>query len=141
MVGQELVINLRPDHPSLAREDSSVTPRASKEVDRGSCLKRLPFMKKGSHPAPQASKKGRRVPERRRAPSTRVEYFVPWVAPISSLLPASQEKEEEDEMTDLIHNFGTQKLKRGASFKRATNATPDVVGDADKHSTDGGSEE
>ena len=45
---------------------------------------------------PQVSKKGRRVLERRRMPSTRVEGFVPWVAPISSLPPASEEEEEED---------------------------------------------
>ena len=77
MVGRELAINLRPEQPSLAREDPSVSPRASKEVDRGNRLKHLPFTKKGSRPAPQASKKGRRVPEQRRAPSTGVEDFVP----------------------------------------------------------------
>ena len=111
VVGRELEINLRPEQPSLAREDPGVAPRASKEVDRGSRLKRLPFTKKGSRSAPQASKKGRRVPERRRAPGTRVEDFIPWVAPISSLLPSSEEEEEEDEMADLIYNFGTRKHK------------------------------
>ena len=34
-----------------------------------------------------------------------MEDFVPWVAPISSLPPASEEEEEEDEMADLVHNF------------------------------------
>ena len=63
-------------------------------------------MKNGSHPAPQASKKGRRVPEQRRTPGMGVEDFVPWVAPISSLPHASEEEEEEDEMFDLSHNFG-----------------------------------
>ena len=63
VVGRKLAISLRFEQSSLSREDSVVTPRASKEVDRGSHLKRLPSMKKGSHPAPQASKKGRRVPE------------------------------------------------------------------------------
>ena len=141
VVGQELAISLRPKQPSLAIEDPGVSPRASKEVDRGSHLKRLPFTKKGSHPALQASKKGRRVPERRRAPGTGVEDFVPWVASILSLPfpPASEEEEEEDEMADLIHNFGARKRKRGSSFKRATDATPEVVSEADQHLTGGGS--
>ena len=106
-------------------------PRASKEVNRGNRLKRLPFTKKGSHPAPQTSKKGRRVPELRRAPGTGVEDFVSWVAPILSFSLANKEEEEEDEMADLVHNFGARKRKRGASFKRATDATPKVVGEAD----------
>ena len=77
MVGHELAINLQSEQPSLTREDLDVTPRASKEVDRSNHLKRLPSMKKGSRPAPQASKKGRRVPKQRRTPGTRVEDFVP----------------------------------------------------------------
>ena len=44
-------------------------------------------------------------------------------------------------MADLIHNFGTWKRKRGASFKRATDTTPKVVSEADQHPTGGGSEE
>ena len=44
-------------------------------------------------------------------------------------------------MADLIHNFGARKNKRGANFKRATDATLEVVGEADQHSTDGGFEE
>ena len=36
-------------------------------------------------------------------------------------------------MADLIHNFGAQKLKQGANFKRATDATPEVVDEADQH--------
>ena len=67
VVGQELVIGLRLEQPSLAREDSGLAPQASKEVDRGSRLECLPSTKKGSRPAPQASKKGRRVPEWRSA--------------------------------------------------------------------------
>ena len=47
VVGQELVISLRSEQPSLAREDFDPAPQASKEVDRGSRLKRLPFKKKG----------------------------------------------------------------------------------------------
>ena len=97
-------------------------------------------MKKGSRPAPQASKKGRRVLEQRRAPGAGVDDFVPWVALISSLPPpppppppppANEEEEEEDEMADLVYNFGAWKRKWGASFKRATISTPEVVGEAD----------
>ena len=38
-------------------------------------------------------------------------------------------------MADLVHNFGAQKRKRGASFKRVTDATPKVVGEDDQHPT------
>ena len=81
------------------------------------------------------------MPEQRRTPGTGVEDFVPWVAPISSLPPASEEEEVEDDMADLIHNFGVQKRKQGASFKRTTDVTPEVMGEADQHSAGGGSEE
>ena len=43
---------------------------------------------------------------------TGVEDFVSWVAPISSLPPAKEEEDEEDEMTNLIHNFGARKRKQ-----------------------------
>ena len=43
-------------------------------------------------------------------------------------------------MTDLVHNFGARKRKRGAIFKRVTDATPKVVGEADQHPTSGGLE-
>ena len=111
------------------------------EVNRGSRLERLPFTKKYSRLTPQASKKGRQVLERRRAPGAGVKDFVPWVAPISSRPPASEEEEEENKMVDLVHNFGTRKRKRGASFKRMTDATPEVVGEADQHPTGGSLEE
>ena len=44
--------------------------------------------------------------------------------------PPTREEEEEEEMVDLVHNFGTRKRKQGANFKRATGATPKVVGEA-----------
>ena len=72
--------------------------------------------------------------------SAGVEDFVPWVTPISSLPTASEKEEEEDEMANLVHNFGARKRKRGASFKRAADATPEVVGEADQHPTSWGSE-
>ena len=128
VVGRELVINIRPEQPFLAREDSGPAPHASKRVDMGSRLEGFPFAKKDSWPAPQAFKKGRRVPERLRAPGGGVEDFVSWVVPVSSHPLASEEEEEEDEMVDLAHNFGTRKRKRGTSFKRAIDATPKVVG-------------
>ena len=43
-------------------------------------------------------------------------------------------------MVDLVHNFGAQKRKRGASFKRVTDATLEVVGEADQHPTEEGSD-
>ena len=43
-------------------------------------------------------------------------------------------------MTDLIHNFGTRKRKRGASFNRTADVTPEAMGEADQHSAGGGSE-
>ena len=64
-----------------------------------------------------------------------MEDFVPWVAPISSHPLISEEEEEEDEMADLVQNFDAQKHKRGVSFKRETDATPEVVGKADQHPT------
>ena len=51
-----------------------------------------------------------------------------------------REEEDEDEMVDLIHNFGTRKRKRGASFKRTTGATLEVVSEADQHPTGEGSD-
>ena len=44
-------------------------------------------------------------------------------------------------MSDLIHNFGVQKRKRGASFEQTTDVTLEVMGEAEQHSTGGGSEE
>ena len=69
VVGRELVISTQLGQHSPAREDSGPSPQASKKVDRGSSLKSFPFTKKGYLPAPQASKKGRQVPEWIRAPS------------------------------------------------------------------------
>ena len=69
-----------------------------------------------------------------------MEDFIPWVPPISSRPPAMEEGEKEDEMVDLVHNFGARKPKRGASFKRATDTTLEVVGEASQHPTDEGSD-
>ena len=69
-----------------------------------------------------------------------MEDFVPWVPPISRRPPTSEEEEEEDEMDDLIHNFGARKRKRGVSFKRVTDATPEVVGEGSQQPTSEGSD-
>ena len=119
--------------PSFAREDFGLVPQASKKDDRGSRLERLPFVKKGTCPSPQESKKGRRVLELLKTLGAGVEDFIPWVSPISSCPPAREEEEEEEEkeeMADLVHNFGARKHKKGANFKRAIGATPEVVVEA-----------
>ena len=51
------------------------------------------------------------MPEQLREPEARVEDFVPWVSPISSRPPTREEEEVEDEMDDLVHNFGERKRK------------------------------
>ena len=66
-------------------------------------------------------------------PGTGVEDFVPWVVLISSLPLASEGEEDEDGMADFIHNFG--------SFERTTDVTPEVMGEAEQHLSDGGSKE
>ena len=67
------------------------------------------------------------MPERPKTPRARVEDFVSWVPPISNRPLAREEEDEEDEMADLVHNFSARKHKQGASFKRATDATPEVT--------------
>ena len=129
-IGRELVISTQSGQPSLAKENSCLVPQASKKDDRGSRLGNLPFEKKGSHPAPRTSKKGRRVPKRLKAPRAGVDDFVPWFSPISIHPPASEEEEDEEEMVDLVHNFDAQKSKRGANFKRVTGATLEVADEA-----------
>ena len=71
------MISTQPGQPSLARKDSGLIPQASKKDDRGSHLEHLPFAKNGYRPAPQASKKGRRVLEQPKTPGARVEDFIP----------------------------------------------------------------
>ena len=66
--------------------------------------------------------------------------FVPWVSPISSRPPDREEEENEEEMADLVHNFGARKLKRGANFKRATGVTLEVAGEASQQPSGGSSD-
>ena len=65
-----------------------------------------------------------------------MEDFVPWVSLISSRPPTREEEEDEDDMPDLVHNFGARKRKRGASFKRVIDATPEVTGEANQQPND-----
>ena len=120
----------------MAREDSGLISQASKKDDRGSRLKRLPLTKKYSCPAPQASKKGKRVPERLKTLGIRVEDFLPWVSPISSRPSAREKEEEDDEMADLVYNFGARKRKRGDNFKWVIGATHEVADEASQQPFD-----
>ena len=80
------------------------------------------------------------MPEQLRALGAGVEDFIPWVSPISSYHPAKEEEEKEDEMADPVHNFDARKHKRGAIFKRVTDTTPKVVGEANQHPIGKGSD-
>ena len=57
-----------------------------------------------------------------------MEDYVPWVPPISNHPPDWEEEEEEDKMSDLVHNFATRKKKRDVSFKWVVDAIPEVPG-------------
>ena len=72
--------------------------------------------KKGLLYAPQASKKKKGTFKRQKVAGARAEDFIPWVPLISRHFPDWEEKEEEDGMSDLIHNFAARKRKRDASF-------------------------
>ena len=54
--------------------------------------------------------------------------LVPWVPPISSHPLDWEEEEEDDEMSNLIHNFATQNQKQESSFERAADAIPGMAG-------------
>ena len=43
-------------------------------------------------------------------------------------------------MADLVHNLGARKRKWSVSFKRAMDATPEVVSEVDQHPTAEGSD-
>ena len=65
------------------------------------------------------------MPGHQKFPKAGVEDFVPWVPPISSRPPDWEEEEEDDGMSDLIHNFATRKRKRDANFKRVLIPSPE----------------
>ena len=125
--GLELAIRTQSEQPSSAGEDFGPVPQASRRGERGSHLESLPLARKGSRPAPQVLKRRKGMPEPQKVPKVRVEYFVPWVPPISSHPPDLEEEEKDDEMSDLVHNFAARKRKRDASFKLVAEAIPEVV--------------
>ena len=131
-----LVISTQSGQPSSTRGGiSALSPKHLRRTI-GVVISRVSLLrKKGSRPAPQASKKERRVPERLKTPKARVEDFVPWVSPISSLSLAREKEEEEEEMVDLVHNFEARKRNRGANFKQATGATPEVASEVSQQAS------
>ena len=126
--GRELVISTQPVQPSSTSEDFSSAPQAYRQGERGSRLERLPLERKGSRPTPRTLKRRKGTLGGQNVPWAGMEDFVPWVPPISSHYPDWGEEEEEDGMFDLIHNFAARKRKRDASFERAADAIPKVVG-------------
>ena len=87
-----------------------------------------PLARKGSRPAPRALKRRKGTLGWQNVPKAGVEDFVPWVLPISSRPSDWEEEEEEDGMSDLIHNFSARKRKRDAIFEQAADAIPEVAG-------------
>ena len=70
-----------------------------------------------------------------------MEDFIPWVPPIFHCSPdREEEKEEEDDMSGLVHNFTARKRKRYVGLEQAVNATPEVAGGSGQPCPDGGSE-
>ena len=69
-----------------------------------------------------------------------MEDFVPLVPHISNRLPDWEEEEEEDGMSDLIHNFVAEKRKRDASFERVAAAILELAGGLGRSLSDEGSE-
>ena len=69
----------------------------------------------------------------------RAEDFILWVPPISRRSPKWEEEEEEDGMSDLIHNFATWKRKRDVSLKQAADVILEVAGGLGQPCSDEGS--
>ena len=78
--------------------------------------------------------------KRQKVAGARADDFILWVPPISRRLPDWEEEEEEDGMSDLIHNFAAWKWKQDASLEQAADAIPEVVGESDNPRLDEGSE-
>ena len=83
--------------------------------------------RKGSHPAPQASKKRKGTLRRQKGSEAGVEDFISWIPPISRRSPNLEEEEEDDGMYDLIQNFVARKWKRDANLEQAVDALPEAV--------------
>ena len=61
--------------------------------------------------SPRTLKRRKGTPKHRNIPGAGVEDFVSFVPPISSRPSNWEEEEEEDRMSDLIHNFAARKQK------------------------------
>ena len=59
---------------------------------------------------------------------------------IPPLPKLGKKKEEEDRMSDLIHNFTARKRKQDASLEQVANAIPEVAGGLGQPRSDEGSE-
>ena len=91
-------------------------------------MERPPLAIKDSRPTPQASKKKKGTLRRQKVAGARAEDFIPWIPPISRRSLDLEEEEEEDGMSDLIHNFVARKRKRDAIREQADGAFPEVAG-------------
>ena len=139
VASRELAVRIQLGQP-FASEDSSLTPQASKLVEGSSRLERPPLTRKGSRPTPQASKKKKGTLRRQKVVGAETEDFIPWVPPISRRSLDWEKVEEEDGMSDLIHNFAAWKRKRDASLEQATCAILEVAGGSGLPRSDEGSE-
>ena len=69
-----------------------------------------------------------------------VEDFILWIPLVSLRCPNWEKEEEEDRMSDLIHNFAARKRKRDASLEQVANAIPEVVEGSGQSRSDESSE-
>ena len=82
---------------------------------------------KDSRPAPQALKKKKGTLRRQKVVGAGAEDFIPWLPPISRRSSDRGEKEEDNKMFGLVHNFAARKRKRDASLKQAADAVPELA--------------
>ena len=68
-----------------------------------------------------------------------MEDFISWIPPISRH-SLDLEEEEEDGLSDLVHNFAARKRKRDGILEQAVSALPEVAGGSDQPRLDEGSE-
>ena len=117
-------------------DSSSASPGPGRD-ERGIRPARLPLLRKGTGSAPrvpQIRKKG--TCQVKSTPGAQVEDFIPWVRPEPSQPSASEEDEEEKEMTGLLDRYVARKRKRQEDIEREA----DRVEGSNRLPTDGGSE-
>ena len=96
--------------------------------------------RKDSRPAPQALKKKKGTLRRHKVAGAGVEYLISWIPLISRRSPDWEEEEEEDGMSDLIHNFAARKRKRDAILEQVADALHEVPRGSGQPRSDEGSE-